>query len=142
MKEKYSIECWIYNEDHDSFLLLQCPETEVHRSYWQPITGGIDPGETREQACIREVSEESGILFTENDITVVLDRFTVHVPQKDFLLVKPIYIARTKNTEVRISEEHLDFKWTLPDEVPGLLLWDSNRYTFSKVLEFLKEEQS
>lgn len=141
MKEKNSIECWVYNKVNGSFLLLQCPETEVHRSYWQPVTGGVDPGETRMGACIREVEEESGILFTENDISLVIERFTVPVPQKNFLLVKPIYIAQTEVTDIRISEEHMDYKWALPGEVPDLLLWDSNRYTFSKVLEFLKVSQ-
>ena len=133
MKIRNSIECWIYNKVQGRFLLLQCPETEKHRAYWQPVTGGLNQGESEEAACIREVEEETGILFSENALIRVVDRFTVPVPQEDFLLVKPVFAVETTQHRVTISDEHLAHRWTKPDEVKALLLWDSNRYTFKLV---------
>jgi len=55
---KQSIECWLFAEDaglEAPLLLLQAAMTEEHPAFWQPITGGIEPGETAEQACRREI---------------------------------------------------------------------------------------
>lgn len=133
MKIRNSIECWIYNKVQGRFLLLQCPETQKHPSYWQPVTGGLLTNEAQETACIREVEEETGILFGENDLIRVVDRFTIPVPQEDFLLVKPVFAVETTEYRVAISDEHVAHRWTKPDEVSALLHWDSNRHTFKLV---------
>ena len=55
---KYSIEAWIYNPIAKEILLLKVKTEQL--SFWQPITGGIENGESSEIACIREIFEETG----------------------------------------------------------------------------------
>jgi dihydroneopterin triphosphate diphosphatase len=44
---KYSIECWMLGRD-GLVLLLQVPARPgEHEPFWQPVTGGIEAGETR-----------------------------------------------------------------------------------------------
>lgn len=147
MRIKKSIECWIYNYQTNKFLLLHCPETLKHRPYWQPVAGGIESGETPAESCLREIREETGLVFEEKDIIRVINNFSVSVPQNNMDLSKNVFVVKTDNSAVTISNEHDDFKWTPPENVESLLLWDSNKSTFQEVSKFLsisfkKESQS
>ena len=60
---KYSIECWLYNDLHDRFLLLRCPVTHRHDEYWQPVTGGRNAEEPCVEACLRESGIREGLVL-------------------------------------------------------------------------------
>lgn len=137
MQIKNSIECWIYNSVSNSFLLLKCPVTEKHGIYWQPVTGGLIKEETHEQACIREVKEETGIEIKAGDIKTVNSFFQVIIPENDIDLRKKIFMVTVKSDEVILSDEHLGFQWVKPELVSRFLLWDSNRKSFNMVIEYL-----
>ena len=55
---RQSIEAWIYHPEDQEILLLKVENESV--SFWQPITGGIERGESPEEACLREIKEEPG----------------------------------------------------------------------------------
>ena len=59
---KQSIEAWIYHPEDREILLLKVENEKL--SFWQPITGGIESGESPEEACLREIKEETGLLLT------------------------------------------------------------------------------
>ena len=50
---RQSIEAWIYHPEEREILLLKVEDVKV--SFWQPITGGIESGESPEEACLREI---------------------------------------------------------------------------------------
>ena len=54
---KQSIEAWIFHTEDREILLLKVEDETV--SFWQPITGGIESGESPEEACLREIKEET-----------------------------------------------------------------------------------
>lgn len=131
---KYSIEAWIYNPIAKEILLLKV-KTE-QRSFWQPITGGIENGESSEIACIREIFEETGL---EIELTELLQigHHTV-VIDKDLIIFKTLFLVETKQKDIYLSDEHIDFMWTEVKNVPDILYWQSNQETFQKVLEKLR----
>ena len=131
---KYSIEAWIYNPIAKEILLLKV-KTE-QRSFWQPITGGIENGESSEIACIREIFEETGL---EIELTELLQvgHHTV-VIDEDLTILKTLFLVKTKQKDIHISDEHIDFMWTEVKNVPDILYWQSNQETFQKVLEKLR----
>ncbi|MCP3926777.1 MAG: NUDIX domain-containing protein [Desulfobacterales bacterium] len=133
MKVKNSVECWLYNKDTEKFLILQCPETERHKKCWQPVTGGIETGETPLEACIREVREESGLKIKTDDLNIVIDKIIFEIPEEDMELRRTIFIVYTTETEVILSDEHLSFKWESPENIYDKLLWNSNKTTFMKI---------
>jgi dATP pyrophosphohydrolase len=118
------------------FLLLKCPETNRHKEYWQPITGGIELGEDRFDACMREIREETGASIEKDNLRLLLDDYRVYSDDRD--LHKTVFITETVGLDVVISDEHTGFTWADPLDVPDMLLWGSNRVTFQRVLDFLE----
>lgn len=131
---KYSIEAWIYNPIANEILLLKVKTEQL--SFWQPITGGIENGESSEIACIREIFEETGL---EIELTKLLQvgHYTV-VIDEDLTIFKTLFLVETKQKDIRISDEHIDFMWTEVKKVPDILYWQSNQETFQKILEKLR----
>lgn len=131
---KYSIEAWIYNPIAKEILLLKVKSGQL--SFWQPITGGIENGESSEIACIREIFEETGL---EIELTKLLkiSHHTV-VVDEDLTILKTLFLVKTKQKDIHISDEHIDFMWTEVKNVPDILYWQSNQETFQKVLEKLR----
>ncbi len=43
------------------FLLIRRAKNDSAQDYWCPVTGAVEPGESQEQAVIREAKEEVGI---------------------------------------------------------------------------------
>lgn len=133
MKIKNSVECWLYNTDTKRFLLLQCPETDRHKKYWQPVTGGIEQNESTHDACIREVWEESGVRLEKEDLNLVIDKIVFKIPEENMELIRTIFIVYTREKNIVLSSEHLAFNWELPENVYDKLLWNSNKKTFVKI---------
>ncbi|WEB48357.1 NUDIX domain-containing protein [Streptococcus anginosus] len=131
---KYSIEAWIYNPIAKEILLLKVKTEQL--SFWQPITGGIENGESSEIACIREIFEETGL---EIELTKLLQvgHYTV-VIDEDLTIFKTLFLVETKQKDIRISDAHIDFMWTEVKKVPDILYWQSNQETFQKILEKLR----
>ena len=131
---KYSIEAWIYNPIAKEILLLKVKTEQL--SFWQPITGGVENGESSEIACIREIFEETGL---EIELTKLLKigHHTV-VVDEDLTILKTLFLVKTKQKDIHISDEHIDFMWTEVKNVPDILYWQSNQETFQKILEKLR----
>ena len=131
---KYSIEAWIYNSVAKEILLLKFKSGQL--SFWQPITGGIESDESPEAACIREIFEEAGL---EIELTELLQigHHTV-VIDEDLTIFKTLFLVETKQKDIHISDEHIDFMWTEVKNVPDILYWQSNQETFQKILEKLR----
>ena len=131
---KHSIEAWIYDPIAKEILLLKVKSGQL--SFWQPITGGIESDESPEAACIREIFEETGL---EIELTKLLKigHHTV-VIDEDLTIFKTLFLVETKQKDIRISDEHIDFMWTEVKNVPDILYWQSNQETFQKILEKLR----
>lgn len=131
---KYSIEAWIYDLIAKEILLLKVKTGQC--SFWQPITGGIESDESPEIACIREIFEETGL---EIELTELLQigHHTV-VIDEDLTIFKTLFLVETKQKDIHISDEHIDFMWTEVKKVPDILYWQSNQETFQKILEKLR----
>lgn len=132
---KHSIECWIFDRARIRFLLLKCPETIRHKEYWQPVTGGIEQGEDRFDACMREIREETGAWVEKENLKLLLNDYRVYSEDRD--IHKTVFITETDDFDVVISDEHTAFTWAEPWAVPDMLLWGSNRVTFQRVLDYL-----
>lgn len=134
---KYSIECWIFGgEDNDQkrVLLLRVPARPgEHEAFWQPITGGIEDGETPGEACRREICEETGLQVDPAELVEVADGFEVVISPK-LTIRKSIYAMDAPERRITISpHEHLDYRWVPPVQVADHLHWQSNRDTWQLV---------
>lgn len=139
---KDSIECWIARRLSGSggrweILLLHVPPVpDAPDGFWQPVTGGIESGETAADACCREVWEETGIALDPAGLIPIHDGMEFDLG--DLMVRKAIFLAVVKGDEVRIAEdEHDGFGWVPADQVSSRLHWESNRRTWAKVLAML-----
>lgn len=137
---KYSIECWLYNDLQDRFLLLRCPVTHRHDEYWQPVTGGRNAEEPCVEACLREVEEETGVKLAAEMLETVIPEFCFCIPEARIELRKPVYLARVRSEKVVLSSEHIGYYWFDATDVESHLHWDSNKESFRQVLAFTRRQ--
>lgn len=130
---RQSIEAWIYHPEEREILLLKVENEKV--SFWQPITGGIESGESPEEACLREIKEETGLLLACSNLTSLGD-FTVKIDD-NLSIHKNLFLVLTEQKEIQISDEHIGAQWVALDKVSSQLYWPSNQATFEIIFEKL-----
>ena len=130
---RQSIEAWIYHPEEREILLLKVEDENV--SFWQPITGGIESGESPEEACLREIKEETGLLLACSNLTSLGD-FTIKIDE-NLTIHKNLFLALTEQKVIQISDEHVGAQWVALDKVSSQLYWPSNQATFEMISEKL-----
>ena len=96
-------------------LLLQRPT-----GTWEPPAGRLAPGESFEMGAVREVYEETGLLVAPQRLlaTWVGERFGGGI------LASATYISRIfPNGKIKLSKEHLEYRWATLDEWLALPSW-------------------
>ena len=130
---RQSIEAWIFRPEDGEILLLKVEAEKV--SFWQPITGGIESGESPEEACLREIKEESGLVLACSSLTG-LGNFIVKIDEH-LTIHKNLFLVLTEQKEIQISDEHVGAQWVALDKVSSQLYWPSNQATFEIITEKL-----
>ena len=130
---RQSIEAWIFRPEDGEILLLKVEAEKV--SFWQPITGGIESGESPEEACLREIKEETGLLLHRSNL-MELGNFTVKIDE-NLSIHKNLFLVLTEQKEIQISDEHVGSQWVALDKVSSQLYWPSNQATFEIITEKL-----
>ena len=102
--------------------------------WWQGISGGGEDDETPEQAARREAFEEAGIpsdrdlMRLDTMTTMPVVRVCGFAWGKDVLVV-PQYCfgVRVYNIELKLSREHIEYRWLPYEDARELLKWDNNK---------------
>ena len=130
---RQSIEAWIYHPEEREILLLKVENEKV--SFWQPITSGIESGESPEEACLREIKEETGLVLACSNLTGLGD-FTVKIDE-NLTIHKHLFLVLVAQKQIQISDEHVGAQWVALDKVSSQLYWPSNQATFEIISEKL-----
>ncbi len=100
----------IWNKDR--FLICQRPANKARALLWEFVGGKVEPGETREQALIRECREELDITLEVGSVFM-----TVTHEYPDITIALTLFNATIKEGVPR-KLEHNDIKWITPSEIP------------------------
>jgi len=84
MKVRYSVQVVIIDEKNKRFLLIKQFDKRKKRYLWRLVKGGIEKGETEEQAVKREIQEEVGLEDTK--IIDKIHNYEYIFPPKKFSL--------------------------------------------------------
>ncbi len=130
-----SIECWLVRPTgpEAEVLLLHAPDAPgKHPPLWQPVSGGIEPGEDAQTACCREIAEEAGLTIAPAGLVCVIDMVTIHA-RPGLTLHKTVFAAIAPEGRIRIDpREHDGHRWVGVADVAGHLHWDSHRTTWAQ----------
>ena len=120
-------------EDGIELLLLKPnPEPDMDREFYV-ITGGVEQGETAEEAALRETYEEIGIV----PISVVdLDSSFEYINKRNGTTVtERSFLAEvSSNSTITLNEEHIDYKWVSLDEFRKDIWWIGPREPLQEVI--------
>jgi len=105
--------------------------------FWQPITGGVEHGETKIEALKREIREETGI---KNLVRIIEDVycFELSTPLHEKEHVYGVEILPTEKI-VLDKREHSEFRWCSFQEALGLLKWEGNKEALRRLNKILRE---
>ena len=97
--------------DKDKFMICQRPAHKSRGLLWEFVGGKVEPGETKEQALIRECQEELAITLSVGDVFMDV---THEYPD---LTVHLTLFNATITEGVPQKLEHNDIKWITSSEI-------------------------
>ena len=98
--------------DNNRFLICQRPTHKARALLWEFVGGKVEPGETKEQALIRECREELAITIDVQDIFMDV----VH-EYPDITVHLTLYNAAIAEGIPQLLE-HKAIAWIKPSEIP------------------------
>ena len=97
--------------DKDKFMICQRPANKARALLWEFVGGKVEPGETKEQALIRECQEELAVTLSVGDVFMDVAHeypdITVHLTLFNAAIAEG----------VPQKLEHNDIKWITVDEI-------------------------
>ena len=97
--------------DEDRFLICQRPKHKTRGLLWEFVGGKVEPGETKQQALIRECREELDVLVKVGDVFM-----EVCHQYPDMTVELTLFHAAIQKGELKLLE-HADARWITPAEI-------------------------
>ena len=97
----------------DKFMICQRPAHKARGLLWEFVGGKVEPGETKEQALIRECQEELAVTLSVEDVFMDV----VH-EYPDLTVHLTLFNATIAEGEPQ-KLEHNDIQWITPNEIPN-----------------------
>lgn len=98
--------------DNDKFMICQRPEHKARGLLWEFVGGKVEPGETKEQALIRECQEELDVTLSVGDV------FTDVVHEYPDITVHLTLFNATIAEGIPQKLEHNDIQWIKASQIP------------------------
>ena len=141
------VECWIFRVHADGapeFLLIRRAADRIFPGLWQPVTGGIEPGERVPMAALRELREEVGFGGEHLLGFYDLDQATPFYDEgSDAVVTAVLFAARIRpGVEPELSHEHDAFRWAERAEAIRLVVWPSYADTLDRIAGKLLDPHS
>lgn len=104
----------IIRNNEGKFLVLRRSQgVRFAPDQWEFVNGSIDTDESAEEAAVREVAEETGMVITEDQL-VAGPVHELHDSDGRWVVI-PFRVSASG--DVRISSEHQSYKWVTEDEI-------------------------
>ncbi|MGI5979141.1 MAG: (deoxy)nucleoside triphosphate pyrophosphohydrolase [Oscillospiraceae bacterium] len=115
--------------DKDKFMICQRPAQKARGLLWEFVGGKVEPGETKEQALIRECREELAITISAGevfmDVTHAYPDLTVHLTLFNAAILE--------GTPQKL--EHNDIRWITVEEISQYAFCPADETILRKLVE-------
>jgi mutator protein MutT len=111
-----SVKAFVRDDAGHILLLRRSTESIVFPGQWDLPGGKCDPGESFWEALVREVDEETGLAI---QFAGLAGCSQFEIPEWNVICL--VLEVTTDGGDVRLSEEHVAFRWVRQDEIDG---WD------------------
>ena len=116
----------------EKFMICQRPAYKARGLLWEFVGGKVEPGETKEQALIRECQEELAVTLAVGDVFMdVIHEYpdlTVHLT---------LFSATLAEGEPQ-KLEHNDIQWIAPSEIPNYEFCPADKEILARICEVYK----
>jgi len=120
--------------DHNKFMICQRPAHKARGLLWEFVGGKVEPGESKEQALIRECQEELAVTLTVGstfmDVTHEYPDLTVHLT---------LFNAEIAEGVPQMLE-HNDIRWITVDEIDDYPFCPADETILTRIKEAHKNE--
>ena len=116
----------------DKFMICQRPAHKARGLLWEFVGGKVEPGETKEQALIRECREELAVTLAVGDVFMDV----VH-EYPDLTVHLTLFNATIAEGEPQ-KLEHNDIQWITPSEIPNYEFCPADKEILAKICEVYK----
>lgn len=120
--------------DKDKFMICQRPAHKAKGLLWEFVGGKVEPGETKEQALIRECQEELAITLSVGDVFMNL------VHEYPDLTIHLTLFSATIAESVPQKLEHNDIKWIAPSEISNYEFCPADVEILKKITEVFRDD--
>ena len=115
--------------DNDKFMICQRPAHKARALLWEFVGGKVEPGETKEQALIRECQEELAVTVSVGDVFMDV---THEYP--DITVRLTLFNAAIDEGEPQ-KLEHNDIRWITPSEITNYDFCPADVEILKKIIE-------
>jgi 8-oxo-dGTP diphosphatase len=119
--------------DRSVLLLKRSRHKDFAPGEWDLVSGRVESGESVPEALTREIAEECGL---EVEILEPID--TWRMQRGEHELIGVIHLCRYVAGEVRLSEEHEEYRWLPSDAFESAPLHPSYRPAVRRAIERLE----
>lgn len=133
-----TIVCPIIQNDGAYLLCKMADDRGVFPGQWALCGGGMEPGETMEQALRREVREELGDALDIIDVKPWAFRDDIRVKTyadgttEEIYMIYLIFDCISANRDVTFNDEFQEIAWVYPESLRELDLNEATRITFAQ----------
>lgn len=131
------VDCHVFRrrDGRDEWLVMRRAPHILLPGTWQMVQGHIEDGETAYQTAHRELREETGLAPLHFYQVSYVNRF--YLAASDQIILSAVFAAEVAaDAEVRLSEEHTEFRWVPHDAAMQHYPWPGQR----KSLKIAREQ--
>lgn len=107
----------LLKKNNDILLLKRDPNSRTNPNRWELPGGKVDPGEFFDEALIREFVEETSLKVEIGDLIGAIQENFSH--KRTVVIIMNV---KSNSYDIKISDEHIDWKWANLDEIKNLEL--------------------
>ncbi|MCF0226279.1 MAG: NUDIX domain-containing protein [Methanobrevibacter sp.] len=120
----------IKNQTGEILLLKRHPQSYYGADKWELPGGKVDKGEFFDEALLREITEETGLTAKIGDFCEAIQEDYPHKRTVQIIM----YLKDVKG-ELKISDEHIDYKWVLESKIRELEITDALKKLLDKKMK-------